>query len=63
LGTNENTQEYSEVNTNENIDETPEGIIDSLFTQTSAAAPVEPEKEPVHTVDPEEFSLYKKYLG
>ena len=63
LGTNKNIQECGEESSNENIDETPDGIIDSLFTQTSAEEPAEPEKEPTHTVDPEEFSLYKKYLG
>ena len=63
LGSNENTEVHGEEGTNENIDETPDGIIDSLFTQTPEQEPAETKKEPTHTVDPEEFSLYKKYLG
>lgn len=44
-------------------EENQDGIIDSLFTQENVADTVEEEDKVSHTVDPEEFSLYKKYLG
>ena len=43
--------------------ENQDGIIDSLFTQENIDKYVEKEEKISHTVDPEEFSLYKKYLG
>lgn len=43
--------------------ENPDGIIDSLFTQENVSEEIEKEEIVSHTVDPEEFSLYKKYLG
>ena len=42
--------------------EHPEGIIDSLFEQKNEE-PEEPFQSNEHMVDPEEFALYKKYLG
>lgn len=52
------------VNTEE---ETPDGIIDSLFTKPEQAIQEEPSPEDSgaseHIVDPDDFALYKKYLG
>ena len=47
-------------------DLTSDGIIDSLFIQNEVPAADEPvESNPVdeHVVDPDDFALYKKYLG
>ncbi len=42
----------------------PEQIIDSLFTQhEESVQEVEDNKKSEHTVDPEDFALYKKYLA
>ena len=45
-------------------EENPDGIIDKLF-HTVAEENNQPqeEKENEHKVDPDEFALYKKYLG
>ena len=55
------------VNSNEEIpteEEHSEGIIDSLFEQKNEEpAAEEPSQSSEHMVDPEEFALYKKYLG
>ena len=53
-------------NTGENVDseENPDGIIDSLFTQQTMEPQVEEEPDKSeHIVDPDDFSLYKKYLN
>lgn len=42
-------------------EENPEGIIDSLFSQPQPA--VEESTSSEHIVDPDEYALYKKYLG
>ena len=56
----EAAEEVPEVTENDN----PDGIIDSLFTQKTEEPIVEePKKSNEHMVDPEEFALYKKYLG
>ena len=62
------TSEVSVEETAETTEENPEtheGIIDSLFTDSEPA--VEPEHEEKaaseHVVDPDEYALYKKYLG
>ena len=46
-------------------DENPDGIIDKLFHTVADKnnQPQEEEKENEHKVDPDEFALYKKYLG
>ena len=46
-------------------DENPDGIIDKLFHTVADEnnQPQEEEKENEHKVDPDEFALYKKYLG
>ena len=58
---NENQFEISDI-----YEESSDGIIDKLFTQpTDSAADekaVSQEKEVVHSVDPDEYALYKKYL-
>ena len=48
-------------------EEGSDGIIDKLFTPSSPEKETEKEKEPssqksIHTVDPDEYALYKKYL-
>ena len=45
-------------------DENPEDVIDSLFAQQNTAPQEEPEDSvsAEHTVDPDDFALYKKYL-
>ena len=48
------------------VEENPEGIIDSLFTKQEP--PIEESADNTdssteHVVDPEEYKLYKKYLG
>mgnify|MGYP006983235143 FL=1 len=45
-------------------EENPDGIIDKLF-HTVAEENKQPqeEKDNEHKVDPDEFALYKKYLG
>ena len=46
-------------------EESPDGIIDKLFTSDSVAnsSPAEtPKEENLHKVDPDEYALYKKYL-
>ena len=48
------------------VNENPDVIIDSLFSQSESQTVSEPEIEPTkseHIVDPDEFVLYKKYLG
>lgn len=64
---------FEETKENENIEEvkeeaSPEGIIDSLFEQettppTEVKEEIVDEKTSEHKVDPEDFVLYKKYLG
>lgn len=45
-------------------EENPDGIIDKLFqTVTEECIQAEEQEELEHKVDPEEFSLYKKYLS
>ena len=47
-------------------DLTSDGIIDSLFTQNEISTveePVENNLVEEHVVDPDDFALYKKYLG
>ena len=61
--TSDNTQYQEEASL---VDENPEVIIDSLFAQPETQASSEPETESTiskHVVDPDEFVLYKKYLG
>lgn len=53
----------SPANTETAVNENPDGIIDSLFTQTVPEETEEVNPTTEHVVDPEEFSLYKKYLG
>lgn len=44
--------------------ENPDGIIDSLFTQSGESeSEFKTEEKSEHIVDPEDFSLYKKYLS
>lgn len=54
-----------EIEVIENTEENHEGIIDTLFTSMeSEPEQNEPEKaENEHVVDPDEYTLYKKYLG
>ena len=63
-------QEKEQVNNKEeissvNIEENPDNIIDSLFTKQEDIIPeVEEENtKSEHIVDPDDFALYKKYLG
>ena len=41
----------------------PEGIIDSLFTQNEDILPEIKQTKSEHSVDPDDFALYKKYLS
>lgn len=41
----------------------PEGIIDSLFTQNEDILPEIEQTKSEHSVDPDDFALYKKYLS
>ena len=47
-------------------EESPDGIIDKLFTSVPAVAteeiPTENKEEDNHTINPDEYALYKKYL-
>ena len=47
------------------VEENSDGIIDSLFKQNEVVEDLPEEKSPTieHTVDPEDFALYKKYLS
>ena len=66
-------QEETETEENDNFEisdiyveeENPDGIIDKLFHTVAEEnnQPQEEEKENEHKVDPDEFALYKKYLG
>ena len=66
--TEDNNQETTEDNDSFEIseiyEENADGIIDKLFksepTNTNPSEPVK--QEDVHTVDPDEYALYKKYL-
>ncbi|GEM_PF-1707511 len=62
---NVKTEANAENPQNTDNQENPDGLIDSLFTQP-VEEPIKPQEEETktkHIVDPEEFSLYKKYLG
>lgn len=51
-------------NENVNKQENSDGIIDSLFTQQSDShQEYEENQKSEHTVDPDDFALYKKYLS
>ena len=47
-------------------EESPDGIIDKLFTQPQKAESEEPsnvqEEKNIHKIDPDDYALYKKYL-
>lgn len=43
--------------------DSPEGIIDSLFTEQEEETAPEPSLSEKHRVDPDDFALYKKYLS
>ena len=64
----ENT-EVKEENTDEFVisdiyeEENPDGIIDKLFHTAANESVNEENKDIEHKVDPDEFALYKKYLG
>lgn len=69
LKNEESVVEDSNVATETDVhqEETAEGIIDSLFTKPEAEENAEEHEESAtlseHTVDPDEYALYKKYLG
>lgn len=62
------TDESDKFEISDIYEESPDGIIDKLFTsvpessESSSQNKTEEEKETVHKVDPDEFALYKKYL-
>lgn len=45
------------------VDENPEVIIDSLFTQEQVVEEEQESLKSEHIVDPDDFALYKKYLN
>lgn len=60
---NEDKQENEQINAIE--EENSDGIIDSLFSQkdVSEQEVIEEQAKSEHIVDPDDFALYKKYLG
>ena len=63
IDTNDNSDEFQ---ISEIYEESPDGIIDKLFTPNNdeqLKQEQEQNREPsIHSVDPEEYALYKKYL-
>ena len=61
----ENLEEIEKIEIENNTESSPVEIIDSLFTQQNEPVQEESEqnKKSEHIVDPEDFALYKKYLG
>lgn len=49
--------------TNPIEEENPDNIIDSLFSDQNQTEKDEPVEKNEHSVDPDEYALYKKYLG
>ena len=64
--TEEVAQNKDDFEISEIYEESPDGIIDKLFTsgnnESSNAQPESPKEENIHKVDPDEYALYKKYL-
>ena len=61
-----NTEETITIEKTDEEQENPEVIIDSLFVQQDESIQNEFEEVPQkseHVVDPDDFALYKKYLG
>jgi len=64
--TNESSKESNEFVISDIYEESPDGIIDKLFTSVPTATTedvtVQNKEEEKHIVDPDEYALYKKYL-